>query len=241
VRMLLVDGDNRMVQDLAQQLAGYGFLVDSVGTGTDATASEPDADLMLLSMELPDLDGLEVCRRVRARSQIPIIAMAGNDTELDRVLGLEAGLDDYVIKPFGLLELMARIDAVMRRVRPRRGVPATAAEDVIRLGTLLVDVPAHEVRVCDSMVHLTRKEFGLLVLLASEPGAVFSRRQIMAEVWRNEVSSSRTVDTHVGSLRAKLGERSWIETVYGVGFRLRGEQHVTEARSRPRRGRRPNH
>jgi len=219
--LLLVEGDHRTAEDLHGELSRRGFEVDRVGTGADVLAGRLRADLVLLSLELPDLDGLEVCRRVRARSEIPIIAMTGRDTELDRVLGLEAGLDDYVIKPFRLQELIARIDAVMRRVRPHGAVPAaTAGQDTIIHGALLISLRAREVRLCDRLVHLTRKEFDLLALLASKPGTVFTRGQIMARVWHNEVSSSRTVDTHIGTLRAKLGARSWIVTVHGIGFRL---------------------
>jgi DNA-binding response OmpR family regulator len=228
MRLLLVESDPIAADDLAYELRRQGLLVDTVGTGAEVFAASDEADLVLLGLELPDLDGLEVCRRLRERCQVPIIALSCGNNELDRVLGLQAGLDDYVTKPFRVPELVARIGAVMRRVRPRPLMrdliprqDSVVHADTIAHGRLLISLRTREVRVSDRPVSVTRKEFDLLALLASDPGTVFSRDRIMSKVWNDESSlSTRTIDTHIGTLRAKLGARAWIVTVHGIGFRL---------------------
>src|ERR1700753_3672801 len=162
----------------ASGLRRRGHEVAGVETGGAALRACEDADFILLDLELPDLDGLEVCRGIRARSNVPMIAVTGWGTELDRVLGLQAGADDYVVKPYGFRELMARMDAVMRRVHPHQ--PATQP---VSHGSLHIDVESRLVSVRDRRVELTRKEFDLLYLLASRPGTVVSRKQIMQQVW----------------------------------------------------------
>jgi DNA-binding response OmpR family regulator len=224
MNLLLVEADPVAAHDLTSDLRGFGFVVDVVDTGVGLLSMQVRPDLILLGLELPDLDGLEVCRRLRVHCQIPIIALSSRDSELDRVLGLQAGLDDYVTKPVMILELVARIEAVMRRVRlpplammPRREPKA----DTLVRGSLTISVHTREVLIGNRPVPVTRKEFDLLALLASEPDMVFSRKRIMSEVWNDESSmSSRTIDTHIGTLRAKLGARSWVVTVHGIGFRL---------------------
>lgn len=214
MRVLVVEGDSVEADELSRGLRQHGYEVDNVADGMEAMTSVSDADLLLLSLELPDLDGLEVCRRLRKTNDIPIIALTVRDTELDRVLGFQAGVDDCLTKPYGVRELVARMEAIMRRARPPR--PPVIGEDGLR-----IDARTREVRVDGRLVVVTRKEFDLLQLLASEPDAVFSRQQIMALVWGEEhMESSRTIDTHVSSLRSKLGSRSWIVTFRGVGFRL---------------------
>jgi DNA-binding response OmpR family regulator len=224
VRLLLVEADMPTADELAHELRGQGFSVDVADTGADVLTIRTRPDLILLGLELPDLDGLEVCRRLRAKCQIPIIAMSGKDSELDRVLGLQAGLDDYVTKPLHCGELVARIDAVMRRVRPPAvGIIPRQSQraDTIAHGSLRISLRTREVEVDNRPISVTRKEFDLLALLASEPGEVFSRKRIMSKVWNDESSlGSRTIDTHIGTLRAKLGDRSWVVTVHGIGFRL---------------------
>ena len=191
---------------------------ESVGTGVDALRAYHRADLLLLDLELPDIDGLEVCRGVRNACDTPIIAVTNRGSELDRVLGLQAGADDYLVKPYWFRELMARIDAVMRRATgPRRG----AVLGPIDRGPLQIDPARREVRMRGRLVALTRKEFDLLCLLASRPDAVFSRQELALRVWDgNCTESSRTIDTHVSSVRNKLGSSTWIVTVRGVGFRF---------------------
>lgn len=220
MRVLLVEPDVDAAEDLARALRRHNHEVDSVRTGTEALKAFHRADLLLLDLELPDIDGLEVCRAVRAARDIPIIAVTTRGSELDRVLGLQAGADDYVVKPYWFRELMARIGAVMRRCT-RRGSVA----EVIERGPLRLDPDRREVRLDGRPIGLTRKEFDLLHLLASRPEAVFSRRELAQRVWEgNCTESSRTIDTHVSSVRNKLGGSSWIVTVRGVGFRF-GHRH----------------
>jgi two-component system response regulator RegX3 len=168
---------------------------------------------------MPDLDGFEVCRRVRADSDVPIIVVTARADEVDRVIGLELGADDYMVKPFGFRELLARIRAVTRRRAPR--APESAP---VRVGALMIDPRTREVRVGDREVSLTPKEFDLLALLAEDPGAVWSRSRILESVWDPHwYGPTKTLDVHVASLRKKLGDPAWIETVRGVGFRLRAQ------------------
>ena len=215
LRILLVEKNLRDLELLRRGLQRLGHVVAHAGTGREALDAHGDADLVLLDLELPDLDGLDVCRSVRAASSVPIIAVTALGTELDRVLGLQAGADDYVVKPYGFRELLARIDAVMRRARP----PAATTGAVLLRGPLRIDTSAREVSVDGRPIEVTRKEFDLLHLLAAHPDAVVPRKQIMRQVW-GDSWSRRTVDTHVSSLRSKLGCSDWIVTVRGVGFRL---------------------
>ncbi|POX45968.1 response regulator transcription factor [Streptomyces sp. Ru72] len=217
LRVLVVETDARAADTLLKGLVRQGYGTRSVATGAEALRDHRDSDLLLLDLDLPDLDGLEVCRAIRAVSDIPIITITARGSELDRVLGLQAGSDDYLVKPYGFRELLARIEAVMRRVRSQ---PA-AAPQVIHHGSLRIDAGARIATVDGEPVDLTRKEFDLLHLLASQPGTVIPRRQIMAQVWDDAWSpNGRTVDTHVSTLRGKLGSSKWINTVRGVGFRL---------------------
>jgi DNA-binding response OmpR family regulator len=187
-----------------------------VATGGAALSADA-VDLVLLDLGLPDLDGLEVCRQLRARSNVPVIVITARGEELDRVLGLELGADDYLVKPFGFRELMARIRAVTRRA----GSAAPAAPTV-RVGDLEVDLRARRVTVAGAEVELTRKEFDLLAMLAADPGALRTRQEILEEVWdAHWYGPTKTLDVHVATLRKKLGDPALIETVRGVGFRLR--------------------
>ncbi len=220
MHLLLVGAAPVTAADLSHELRGQGFEVGVVDSGAALLATTVLADLVLLVLDLPDLDGLEVCRRLRARSQVPIIGLSGRDSELDRVLGLQAGLDDYVTGPVRVRELVAVIGAVMRRVRRPAEETAVAAETIVH-GSLRIGLRAREVRVGGRRIPVTPKEFDLLALLASEPGTVFSRRRIMSEVWRDSSGrGTRTIDTHVRALRSKLGARSWVINVPGIGFRL---------------------
>ncbi|MEU0162923.1 response regulator transcription factor [Streptomyces sp. NPDC006261] len=213
-RILVVDGDADFSDYLVTQLRRHGHESIDVKRGTAALQAYEDVDLVLLDLELPDLDGLEVCRAIRAVSRVPVIIVTSRQSELDCVLGLQAGADDYVTKPYGLRELMARIEAVMRRAQWQ---PAAVKE--ICHGRLRVDVNSREVSVSGVEVALTRKEFDLLCLLASHPDTVIPRKQLLQQVW-GDSWSRRTVDTHVSSLRGKLGDSGWIVTVRGVGFKL---------------------
>jgi DNA-binding response OmpR family regulator len=216
MRILLVEDEDAIADPLAEGLRREGFDVERAATGEEALAAA-DADLVLLDLRLPDVDGLDVCRRLRDRSRVPIIIVTARGEEADRVVGLELGADDYVIKPFGLRELIARIRAVLRRFELPR-VP----DEPLRAGALRVDVRARRASLAGSEVELTPKEFDLLAALARDPGAAVSRRRLLEEVWETTwFGSSKTIDVHVASLRRKLGDPGWIETVRGVGFRLR--------------------
>ena len=214
MQILIVEDDDAIAKPLAAGLEREGFEVTRVATGEDALeAALPD--LVLLDLRLPGMDGTEVCRRLRARSDVPIIVVTAKGEEVDRVVGLELGADDYLVKPFGFRELLARIRAVMRRARP--GTDRAQ----IHVGALEIDVRGRRAVMGDDALNLTTKEFDLLALLASEQGDVVSRQRILREVWDTEwFGPTKTVDVHVASLRRKLGEPGWIETVRGVGLRL---------------------
>ena len=209
-----MEDDDAIAKPLADGLRREGFEVTRVATGEEALeAALPD--LVLLDLRLPGIDGTEVCRRLRARSDVPIIVVTAKGEEVDRVVGLELGADDYIVKPFGFRELLARIRAVMRRARP--GSDRT----VIKVGGLEIDVRGRRATLDGTPLALTTKEFDLLALLASEPGSVVSRQRILREVWDTEwFGPTKTVDVHVASLRKKLGDPVWIETVRGIGLRL---------------------
>ena len=214
MQILIVEDDDAIAKPLAAGLEREGFDVTRVSTGEDALdAALPD--LVLLDLRLPGMDGTEVCRRLRARSDVPIIVVTAKGEEVDRVVGLELGADDYIVKPFGFRELLARIRAVMRRARP--GTDRAQ----IHVGQLEIDVRGRRATLGDDALNLTTKEFDLLALLASEPGDVVSRQRILREVWDTEwFGPTKTVDVHVASLRKKLGDPGWIETVRGIGLRL---------------------
>ncbi|MGQ0776079.1 MAG: response regulator transcription factor [Pseudonocardiales bacterium] len=216
MHVLVVEDHTATAESLTHGLRRHGYDAHSVDTGTHALKIHHRADLVLLDLELPDLDGLEVCRGIRAACDTPIITVTARGTELDRVLGLQAGSDDYLVKPYGFRELMARIEAVMRRARPQPPAVRTISH-----GSLQIDSGTREVRLDNRLINVTRKEFDLLHLLACQPETVVSRKQLMFKVWDTEWTNvSRTIDTHVSSLRNKLGASSWIITVRGVGFRL---------------------
>ncbi|MEY3924694.1 MAG: hypothetical protein RIQ63_45 [Actinomycetota bacterium] len=174
-------------------------------------------ELYLIDVGLPDIDGFEVCRRIRATSSVPIIMLTARSEEIDRVFGLEIGADDYVTKPFGLRELIARIRAVTRRA----STPMSEEAEVVTVGSLTIDHARHTVSVDGAIIDLTAKEFDLLSYLAAQPGIVHRRNDIMESVWdANWYGPTKTLDAHVAALRKKLGNPAWIEAVRGVGFRL---------------------
>ncbi|HET7014163.1 MAG TPA: response regulator transcription factor [Streptosporangiaceae bacterium] len=216
MEVLVVEADTVDADTLARDLDRNGHHVKRAETGSAALKMLGEADLVLLNLELPDIDGLAMCRAVRMNSDVPVISVTEREDELDRVLALQAGSDDCLVKPLGLRELLARIEAIMRRVRPRG-----QGSGCFSYGGLTLDSRSREVRLHGDPVSLTRKEFDLLHLLVAQPSTVISRKDLMSKVWGYVwPSSSRTVDMHVSSLRKKLGNASWIVTVHGVGFRL---------------------
>ena len=223
MRLLLVEDDDAIAGPLVKGLAREGFEVKRVATGADALAAGP-ADLVLLDLGLAEIDGYEVCRRLRAESEVPIIVITARGDEVDRVVGLELGADDYVVKPFGFRELVARIRAVSRRAASRQAVAGREDDDVdpvLRAGRVEVDTRTRRATVDGDEIALTRKEFDLLALLAGDPGATRTRDEILEEVWdAHWYGPTKTLDVHVASLRKKLGDPTLIETVRGVGFRL---------------------
>jgi two-component system response regulator RegX3 len=217
-RVLLVEDDDSIAIPLTRGLERDGFLVTRVETGTAALAPH-DVDVVLLDLGLPDIDGYDVCRELREKSSIPIIILTAKGDEVDRVVGLELGADDYVVKPFGLRELIARIRAVTRRAGARSD---TASSDVVEIGHLRVDLSRRTVERDGEPVALTRKEFDLLALLASEPSITHRREDILDRVWdSNWYGPTKTLDVHIATLRKKIGDPTLIETVRGVGFRIR--------------------
>jgi DNA-binding response OmpR family regulator len=216
MKILLVEDEDSIAEPLALGLRREGFSVERAATGAAALeADEPD--LVLLDLRLPDVDGFDVCRTLRARSSVPIIVVTARGEEADRVVGLELGADDYVVKPFGLRELIARIRAVSRRTSARVGTTQP-----MRVGALEVDERARRATLDSTELALTPKEFDILALLARDAGAVVTRRRVLEDVWQTTwYGSSKTIDVHVAALRSKLGDPGWIETVRGIGFRLR--------------------
>ncbi|MFJ9904310.1 response regulator transcription factor [Streptomyces sp. NPDC101152] len=232
MRLLLIEDDDRIAGPLTEGLGRYGFTVDHVRSGAaglaDATGSP---DMVLLDLGLPDMDGLDVCRSLRARSAVPIIMITARGEEADRIVGLELGADDYLAKPFGVRELVARIRAVTRRTSalPYTGsehpeAPVQAARPPApaqRLGPLEINRRTRQVHLDGHELALTPREFDLLAYLAQDPEAVYSRQQIMDTVWDPHFfGPTKTLDAHVAALRRKLGDPAWITTARGVGFRL---------------------
>jgi len=215
MRVLLVEDDDSIAEPLTVGLEREGLEVARARTGGQALAAD-GADLVLLDLGLPDIDGYEVCRTIRARSSIPIIVITARGDEVDRVIGLELGADDYVVKPFGIRELVARIRAVSRRTNA-----ADSRDGTLRVGGLVIDTRSRHVTVDGRSVELARKEFDLLAVLAEDAGAVCTRGELLDRVWDPHwYGPTKTLDVHVASVRRKLGDPRWIETVRGVGFRF---------------------
>jgi two-component system response regulator MtrA len=218
-RILVVDDDRALAEMLGMVLQGEGFLTEHSADGAEAVEKfrEMRPDLVLLDVMLPSLDGIEVCARIRAESGTPIIMLTARTDTVDVVRGLEAGADDYVVKPFNPVELMARIRARLRE-------PQQEAGETLRVGDLVVDVAAHEVRRGDQPISLTPLEFDLLVILARKPQQVFTREVLLEKVWGYQYKAdTRLVNVHVQRLRAKIEQDPdrpiIVTTVRGVGYR----------------------
>ncbi|MBU0704512.1 MAG: response regulator transcription factor [Chloroflexi bacterium] len=222
-KILVVD-DERSITDLLEynlQHNGYQVIVAHDGRQALRLAQAEQFDLVILDLMLPGLDGLDVCRELRRESQVPIIMLTARDEELDRVVGLELGADDYITKPFSVRELMARVKAVLRRTASGE----TAATDVYRVGPLEMDALSREARLRGDLLPLTRLEFDLLETLARHAGQTLSRQQLLDQVWSYDYyGDARAVDSAVKRLRARLreagGDPDIISTVRGIGYRL---------------------
>ena len=220
VRLLLVEDEDAIAVPLVEGLEREGFDVTAVRTGGAALQAAADADLVLLDLGLPDVDGADVCRALRRESTTPIIVLTARADEFDRVLLLELGADDYVVKPFGFRELVARIRAVRRRTGRSDALESDESR-VQELGALHIDRRARRGSIDGNEIALTPKEFDLLARLADDPGIVIRRDQLIEEVWDEHWwGPTKTLDVHIASLRKKLGDPAWIATIRSVGYRL---------------------
>ncbi len=222
-RILFVEDERSISEPFSKALAREGFEPHVAGTAARALelAESLEPDLILLDLHLPDGDGRDVCRTIRARSGVPIIILTARGTETDRIVGLELGADDYVVKPFSGAEVIARIRAVLRRAKPSAAT-TDAPEAPISIDDLHVDLAARRATLKQKELALSRKEFDLLAALVASRGRVMSRDQLLQKVWGYDYfGETRTVDVHVRRLRAKLGEHhGLIETVLGAGYKL---------------------
>ena len=220
--ILIVDDERRIIDLAKMYLEPDGFSVTSATSGTAAKRKilRDKPSLVVLDLMLPGMDGLEVCRRVREESDVPIIMLTARSEDIDKIVGLELGADDYMTKPFNPRELLARIRAILRRAD--RAYAADESPDPIQIGNLLIDPQRRRVEVNGAAVDLRMKEFDLLQVLAENKGVVFSRDKLLNVVWGYDFGGqTRTVDVHVAHLRHKLrGMDQAIETVWGVGYRL---------------------
>jgi len=221
--ILVVEDEAAIADAVAYALEAEGFEVERAEDGEQALehARQRPYDLVVLDLRLPKISGIEVCRTLRTESAIPILMLTAKDSELDRVVGLEVGADDYVTKPFSMAELMSRVRAILRR----RRLDQTAAEPVRRIGGLELDLVRHEVRTDGQTARLTPSEFKLLAFLASEPERVFTRREIMQHLWESDyVGDERSSDMHISNLRRKIerdpDKPERVVTVRGVGYKL---------------------
>jgi len=220
VQVLLVEDDFKSRDELTCALHEEGIDTLTVDRGRAALSHFSEVDVVLLKLQLPDINGIELCQLIRLNSQVPIIMCSGHDDEFDCVTGLKVGADDYVVRPYRLHELLARMEAVVRRAT---GQWPTVPEDPVRdIGALHLDLHLRQAVVGGTEIALTRKEFDLLAFLASDPGRTFTREDIMSQVWGHDgAGDTRTLGVHIAGLRRKLGVDNLIETVWGVGFRLR--------------------
>lgn len=217
MRVLLVDDDAVLADALRRVLERHGHPTELATSGAAALAviAAREPDVVLLDMGLPDRDGLGVCREIRERSRVPILAVTGRGDVAARVQGLRSGADDYLVKPIAAEELLARIEAVVRRAT------GAAVSATVTVGDVVVDLERRAVTAGGEHVGLTRKEFDLLAALARRDGAVLPRTALLEQVWGiADASAARTLEAHVASLRAKLGAREVVVTVRGVGYRL---------------------
>ncbi len=218
--VLVVEDESSIASFVALYLKNAGYGVQTVGTGSEAleTVESGRPALVVLDLMLPDIDGIEVCRRIRQRSDVPVLMLTARDEDIDKIIGLEVGADDYLTKPFNPRELVARVKSILRRSAPEVRDKPTAQ---ITHGDLHIDSGRREVHVGDQEVQLAPKEFDLLWELLDHRGLVLTRDQLLERVWGYTFAGdTRTVDVHVRQLRRKLGEASPIVTVWGVDYKV---------------------
>jgi DNA-binding response OmpR family regulator len=216
-RILVIEDEQSIADAIAARLRSDGYVVDQAGDGPSgvAAAARHRPDLVVLDLMLPGLDGIEVCKRIQHDDPVPVLMLTARDTETDLLVGLAVGADDYMTKPFSMRELLARVHALLRRADRAAG---TGNDAVVEVGALELDPVTRRARVNGEVVHLTPTEFDLVYYLASRPGRVATRDELLARVWGYDVpSGARTVDSHVRSIRKKLGAEL-VRTVHGVGY-----------------------
>ncbi|MGZ4388580.1 MAG: response regulator transcription factor [Gaiellaceae bacterium] len=227
--VLIVEDEASIASFVSLYLKNAGYVVKTAATGNDALAqvAAQTPDLIVLDLMLPDIDGIEVCKRIRQRSDVPILMLTARDEDVDKIIGLEVGADDYLTKPFNPRELVARVKSVLRRATPEKRRPEA---EVIRHGDLSIDAGRHEARVGEEEIQLAPKEFDLLWELLDHRGLVLTRDQLLERVWGYTFAGdTRTVDVHVRQLRRKLGDASPIVTVWGVGYKVSPAREPTPA------------
>jgi DNA-binding response OmpR family regulator len=220
--ILVIEDEDTIAQAIGARLRREGFVVEIRGDGRDGVEAcrRLKPDLVVLDLMLPGLDGLEVCRRIQSERHTPVLMLTARDSETDMLVGLGVGADDYMTKPFSVRELVARVNAILRRVE--RAVPDLPARLIA--GDLVVDAASRRVRRGEDTIHLTPIEFDLLYKFVAHPGVVFTREQLLRDIWGyNDSSGARTVDSHVAALRRKLGS-DLLRTVHGVGYALEPEE-----------------
>ncbi|WP_120493953.1 response regulator transcription factor [Microbacterium phyllosphaerae] len=222
MRILIVEDDERVAAALEAFLARSGYA--TVWAADGASALEmlgADTEVVLLDLGLPDVDGIDLCRRIRGRSEVPIVIVTARNQVTERIRGLRAGADDFVVKPYDVHELLARIEAVTRRSRPVR--PESEARVRLQDGDVEIDLITRQVIIDREPIELTRKEFDIVAVLARYPGVAVPKERLIREVWNTDWRGfGHSLEVHVGAIRRKAGQRSLIETVRGVGYRLAG-------------------
>jgi len=224
VRVLIVEDEPDIRRLLRAYLENEGFAVDETNNGQRALtmASENTYDLVILDIMIPEIDGWSVCQKIRKHSTVPIIMVTAKGTEPNRIMGLELGADDYLVKPFSPKELIARIKALFRRIKA--AAPAPVKAENINVGSLVINPDSHQAKVNGSVLPLTPKEFSILYCLARNPDKAFTRNELLLEVWGDQFTDTRTVDAHIKQIREKLANaglnKDIISTVWGVGYKF---------------------
>jgi len=226
-KILIVDDEKEIAELIEIHLLNEGYLVTKAGSGEEALQylSEEDIQLVILDIMMPGIDGLEVCRRIRRDKNIPILMLSAKSQDMDKILGLSTGADDYLTKPFNVLELLARVKSQLRRYLYLNPQNQKKSDDVIEIRGLVIDKKSHRVAVYDREVNLTPTEFEILSLLAGNRGRVFSAEEIFEKVWQeNYFESNNTVMVHIRKIREKMeddpGNPLFIKTVWGVGYKF---------------------